>query len=158
VATAGQSLWPFALCVYARHGVEAALLELQDEHGQSVPFLLWALWLAAQGRRVDARALADGAKLARAWQDAAIAPLRELRRGLKRPSRAVLARPREALRERVKAVELEAERMLLQMLEEASPAPSGPPLDAALALAQAGRAWGDGAPGARLAALAALAG
>jgi uncharacterized protein (TIGR02444 family) len=153
-----ESLWPFALALYARPGVEAALLELQDEDGQSIPFLIWALWLATRGRRADAAALAGGARLARAWQDAAVAPLRELRRSLKRPSPAQLAHLREALRERVKAVELEAERMLLEMLEEASPGPSGPPLDSALALADAGAAWSDGAPVPRLAALAALAG
>jgi len=150
----GEALWPFALDVYARPGVEAALLALQDGHGQCAPYLIWAIWLAAEGREADDAALADAAELARAWQGAAVAPLRDLRRELKRTGSARLARPREQLRERVKALELEAERMLLQMLEAASPAPSAPPGEALALLNRAVGAWGGGAPPQLLARLA----
>jgi uncharacterized protein (TIGR02444 family) len=34
-----EALWPYALEVYARPGVEPLLLRLQDEHGQCVPLL-----------------------------------------------------------------------------------------------------------------------
>jgi uncharacterized protein (TIGR02444 family) len=145
----GEALWPFALAAYARPGAEAALLELQDHHGQCVPYLIWALWLAAEGRVADDAALADAAALARAWQDAAVAPLRGLRRDLRGSVSTSLARPRQQLRERVKALELEAERMLLQMLEAASPASTAPPGDAITALTRAVSVWG-GAPPVRL--------
>jgi uncharacterized protein (TIGR02444 family) len=149
---AGEALWPFALEAYARPGAEAILLELQDAHGQCVPYLIWSLWLASQGRPLTS--LQDGAGLARAWQEAAVAPLRDLRRGLERPSTDSLWRPREQLRERVKALELEAERMLLQMLEAASPPAAGPPSDPQTALEVAARAWGGGTPRALLRRLA----
>lgn len=139
-----EALWPFALDAYARPGAEPILLELQDAHGQCIPFLLWSLWLAGQGRPLTP--LSDGAGLARAWQEAAVTPLRELRRGLKRPSPAPLQRSRKRLRERVGALELEAERMLLQMLEAASPPAAGPPSDPLTALETAALAWGVGSP------------
>ena len=152
----GEALWPYSLEVYGRPGVEALLLELQDGHGQCVPYLLWALWLATNGRRADDGALEAGAALARAWHEAAIRPLRDLRRGLKAAKPAPAAR--ERLRGGVKVLELEAERMLLQMLEDASPpeAGAGPALRAGLG--EAAVAWGGDAPAALLDRLATLAG
>jgi uncharacterized protein (TIGR02444 family) len=152
-----QALWPYALDVYGRPGVEALMLALQDTHGQCVPFLLWSLWMAASGRAVETRTAAACAELARAWQDAAVAPLRRLRRDLKSGPRASTPRVRERIRTGVKALELEAERMLLQMLDEASPAPSGAPADGLAALRLAIRAWGGRPPAALLDQLARLA-
>ena len=150
-----EALWPYSLDLYARPGVAPLLLELQDAHGQCVPFLLWSLWLTASGRRVDAGEAAACAELARAWQDAAVAPLRQLRRELK--TSAKTERVQARIRGGVKALELEAERMLLQMLEETSPGPAAAPCDRLEALSLAVRAWGGEAPGALLQRLAALA-
>jgi uncharacterized protein (TIGR02444 family) len=151
-----EALWPWALDVYGRPGVEALLLELQDSHAQCVPYLLWALWMAMSGRAADDAALAAGAALARAWQDAAIAPLRRMRRDLKAASKSGPAAAREQLRHGIKRLELDAERMLLQMLEEASPATADtaePPLQA---LDRAARVWSARVPASLLARLAAL--
>jgi uncharacterized protein (TIGR02444 family) len=138
-----EALWPYALDVYGRPGVEELLLRLQDDHGQCVPFLLWSLWMAAGGRPLDARTAASCAELARAWQDTAVTPLRRLRRGLK--ARARKAQLQARIRTGVQALELEAERMLLQMLQESSPPPGDATNAPAEALAQAASAWG-GAP------------
>ena len=142
----GEALWPFALAVYGRPGAEAILLELQDAHGQCVAYLIWALWLDAEGRLADDAALASAAELARAWQDTAVAPLRGLRRSLKQPSKAAPKRAWGLLRDRVKGLELDAERMLLQMLESASPAPAAAGSDPLAGLQRAARAWGGAAP------------
>ena len=48
------SLWAYALEVYGRPGAEARFLALQDGHGQNVCFLIWSLWMAAEGRAPDA--------------------------------------------------------------------------------------------------------
>ncbi|MGH6956348.1 MAG: TIGR02444 family protein, partial [Caulobacteraceae bacterium] len=111
-----DSLWDHAAATYARPGVEAALLELQDAHGQSAPLLLWALWLAAAGRSPSRETLAEAAALARRWEDEATGPLRALRRRLKDAARDAMAVSRAALREKVEALELEAERALLERL------------------------------------------
>lgn len=152
---AAAALWPYALEVYGRPGVEPLALQLQDAHGQCVPLLLWSLWMAASGRRMDAAKAAACAELARAWQDAAVAPLRRMRRGLK--PKAATEQLQARIRGGVKALELEAERMLLQMLEEASPAPSDAGTDPLEALSQAASAWGGDAPAGLLRELAALA-
>lgn len=149
-----EALWPYALDVYGRPGAEPLLLELQDAHGQCVPYLLWALWLAAGGRGGDLATMGAGAALAQAWQEVAIQPLRERRRGLKtRSSGAALKRLGDAVR----ALELEAERMLLQMLEDTSPGPAGDPRPLAAALTEAATIWGDDPPPSMLERLAQIA-
>ena len=145
-----EALWPYAMDVYARPGVEALLLTLQDTHGQCAPFLLWGLWMGAGGRDIEPGAATACAELARAWQDAAVAPLRRLRRDLKYSPQAITQRVGERIRTGVKALELEAERMLLQMLDEASPPPDGAPSDGLAALRVAARAWGERQPPAAL--------
>ena len=156
-AATREALWPFALELYGRPGVEAAMLELQDAHGQCVPYLLWALWLDASGRPADPALLGVGAVMARGWQDVAVAPLRDVRRKLKAPFQAMQTRDQQRLRERVKTLELDAERMLLRMLEAASPAPDSSSRGPAASLAAAVQAWGGTAPAALVARLAQLA-
>lgn len=153
-----EALWPFSLDVYGRTGVEAALLELQDVYGQSVPYLLWAMWLAGSGRPADAQTLAAGAALARSWQDVAVSPLRDIRRRLKGRPSPVQTQARRRLRQGVASLELEAERMLARMLEDASPAPNSQPRALAPALRNAVIVWGGMPPAELLGRLAALAG
>ncbi|HZZ90582.1 MAG TPA: TIGR02444 family protein [Caulobacteraceae bacterium] len=150
-----EALWPYALEVYGRAGVEPLLLELQDAHGQCVAYLIWALWTAASGRPIGPAEASACAALAAAWQDAAVAPLRRMRRELKPAART--ERLRDRIREGVKSLELEAERMLLEMLEEATPAPAGSALAADPALLLAAKAWGSDIPRELLERLARLA-
>lgn len=132
-------LLDWAVEAYARPGVSAACLELQDQHGLSVPLLLWAAWSAAGGRTPDLEA---GARLARSWEDEAVGPLRRLRRALKAQDAELGADPdREAVRDQVQAVELDAERRLLNALER-TPALPGPPLEPPALLARAAEAYG----------------
>ncbi len=143
------SLWAFALDIYGRPGAEARFLALQDGRGQNVCFLIWSLWMAAEGRPADAATLEAGAALATSWEAAAVAPLRRLRRDLKTSS-AGPARRRERLRGAVRQLELQAEQMLLEMLQDASPPSDGEALPAAEALARAAALFGGDAPGAEL--------
>ena len=133
----GVSLWDWALEAYRRPGVEAACLRLQDEAGQCVPYLLWAVWADP-----TPEALRAGAAIARPWQDQVVAPLRAARRAAKPAFDGVNDAGRETLRAAVKAAELEAERLLLEALDaiaqSASPAPADP-LDR---LTRAVLAWG----------------
>jgi uncharacterized protein (TIGR02444 family) len=129
-------LWDWALEAYARQPVAEACLNLQDAHGQNVPYLLWAAWMAGEGRTAD---LKEAAKLMRAWDAEVGAPLRGVRRALK-PSRPPIDdAAKEALRDAVKAVELKGERVLMESLEALS-GPAGAPeplLDGLVAAAQA---------------------
>ena len=149
-----MSLWDWALTAYAADGVADACLELQESAGQNVPLLLWAAWCAAEGRTPDEDTLEAAGDTARAWQETAIAPLRAVRRALKARAPDLDDTDREAVRAQVKAVELEAERRLLNALEALAPASSAaaqPPLNTMVATA---RVWSPMTPRAGLVRLA----
>lgn len=122
--------WAFSLHVHAAPGVERFCLSLQDGLKADVNLLLCAAWCGATGRGA-----LDEADLARL--DAAIAPLRDevvarlraARRWLK-PVAATSPRL-AAMRERIKAIELESERevqfLLAGALEATHPLPASPP-------------------------------
>lgn len=146
-------VWNWALGVYARPGVPQACLALQDAHGQNTSYLLWAVW----AELADPARLAAGAQAAKAWERTALGPLRELRRALKPPLAPVSDAAREGLREDIKAAELRAERVLMETLASLAGAQGGGAA-ALTALTAASLAWGQPAPDADLAALAAALG
>ena len=114
-------LWDFAVAIHGEPGVDAGLIDLQDNHGQCVSYLLWAVWAARHGRPVTETVLGVASSLARDWEAEVTAPLRAARRTLKRSWPPMADVRREALRSKVKAVELSAERTLLEALEAATP-------------------------------------
>ena len=145
-----MSFWNWALEAYSQPGVPEACLALQDEHGQNTPLLLWAVW--AEGPPADV--LAKAVEIARAWDAAVQVPIRAVRRTLKAPFPPVEDGPREALREDIKAVELRAERVLMETLADLVGQHKGG-VPALAALEAAATAWGAPAP---IDALARLAG
>lgn len=120
---ATKRLWDWALDAYARQPVAEACLHLQDAHGQNVPYLLWAAWMAEQGRVAD---LKIAAGVMRGWDRDIGAPLRGVRRALKAPRPPVDEIGKDAFREAVKAVELQGERVLLESLEALAGPPTAP--------------------------------
>lgn len=135
----GVDFWNWALAAYAAPGVAEACLDLQDSHDQNVPLLLWAAWCARTGRRPDADDLDAACDTARVWADAAILPLRAVRRRLKSAIPDMDSTDRLAVREQIKAVELDAERRLMSALESLAPATSDralPVLEALVALSR----------------------
>lgn len=134
--------WDWSLVAYGRDEVAAACLGLQDRLGLDVNLVLFAVWLAVEGRSLGAPS--DGEKAtpgsvglaearlavlsedARRWQAEVVIPLRNSRRQLRAPRSAVpTAVPtvdREALRKQIKAAELEAERLEQWLLQQAAAA------------------------------------
>ncbi|MFC6298844.1 TIGR02444 family protein [Pseudomonas sp. CCM 7893] len=107
-------LWSFALSTYARPGVENTCLRLQEQ-GADVCLLLCGLWLEQRGVALEPTRLLALRQIAEPWQSEVVEPLRQVRKQW----RAMAQQDTElgALRERVKALELEAERQLLSRLE-----------------------------------------
>jgi uncharacterized protein (TIGR02444 family) len=134
-----MAFWDWAVAAYARPGVSDLCLTLQDDHGQSVPFLLWAAWAGA----VPHARLAAGAALAQDWERRVVGPMRQVRRALKPAHPRIVDAAREGLREDVKACELRAERALMEVLAEGGP---GSEADAVERLTAACRAWGGPPP------------
>jgi uncharacterized protein (TIGR02444 family) len=147
-----MALWDWTLEAYSQEGVPDACLVLQDQYGQNTSLLLWAVWAEA----ADPALLARAADVARRWETLALAPLREVRRALKPGFEGVEDPARQGLREDVKAVELRAERVLMEALEAMTQERGEAHALAALEAASA--AWGKPAPAAALAALAAALG
>jgi uncharacterized protein (TIGR02444 family) len=112
----GSPFWRFSLRLYGRPGVGAACVALQDAHDLDVNLLLFALWLASEGRAVSADDLRAAEAATRAWRLQAVVPLRAVRRFIKEPPPALDAAGVAALRERVKAAELESERLQQEAL------------------------------------------
>ncbi|WP_251976010.1 TIGR02444 family protein [Salinicola avicenniae] len=130
------SLWHYALDRYARPGVEACCLTLQDRHGWDICELLWIAWLAEAGHQPTdkaRRALED----VRRWQREMTWPLRERRRRLKAPAQRSPALV--PLRETLKQAEWLAEQEALRQLASLPAEPAWPtkPTPATLVAASA---------------------
>ena len=110
-------LWNHALALYARPGVEAACLELQALGGD-VCLLLCATWLQVRGVAVREQRVTVLREITEPWQRDVIKPLRCLRQQWQAAAQsdAQLA----VLREQVKVLELQAEKALLERLQERS--------------------------------------
>jgi uncharacterized protein (TIGR02444 family) len=110
-ASAGSPFWRFSLQLYRQPGVAAACIELQEAAGADVNLLLFLLWHAARQRRLSAAEVELLEQKIAAWRNLTVIPLRAIRRALKSPPGLVEAGTAEAFRTRIKAVELEAERL-----------------------------------------------
>jgi uncharacterized protein (TIGR02444 family) len=115
-STQGTPLWRFSLYFYRQTGVAEACIELQDRCGVDVNLLLFLLWLAANQRRVSAAQVKEIDEKIRDWRNITVIPLRSLRRTLKVKAPLVTPGRAEALRTKIKAVELEAERLQQEAL------------------------------------------
>jgi uncharacterized protein (TIGR02444 family) len=112
-SSSGQpsAFWTFSLGFYRQVGVPDACLELQDRCGVDVNIVLFLLWSATLRRRLEVsqtRALADRV---RGWQNDVVMPIRNLRRLLKTPPPLLDQGTAELFRAKIKAVELESERL-----------------------------------------------
>ncbi len=117
----GSPFWRFSLGFYRQPGVGDACIALQDECGVDVNVLLFFFWLAADRQQIPAlkaRAVWEQATL---WRDEVVAPLRGVRRKLKAGSTLVEHGASELFRTRIKAVELESERLEQEALFAMTP-------------------------------------
>ncbi|KJJ98372.1 hypothetical protein UB43_16955 [Pseudomonas sp. 21] len=109
-----DDVWSYALKLYARPGVEAACLTLQ-EGGADVCLVLAAAWLGRTGVAFAASRMNELECTAQGWREEVVVPLRSLRQRWRESAKQdVQLAP---LRERIKQLELEAEKVLLERLE-----------------------------------------
>jgi uncharacterized protein (TIGR02444 family) len=106
-SVSGEALWRFSLAFYVRPGVAEALIALQDRAGCDVNVILFALWRGlVHGHRLEHAELMAAEAAVASLRRAVIEPLRRMRRGLKADSNPDV----QALRRRIAALELVAER------------------------------------------------
>ena len=119
-----EAFWAFSLEFYGRQGVAPACLVLQDAHGADVGMVLFALWCASRGRRLDAAELDAADAAIASWRSGVVRPIRQARRALKpAASHPLDPAAAAALRERLLAAELEAERLQQGCMEALAPPP-----------------------------------
>jgi len=125
----GSPFWRFSLGFYRRAGVADACIALQEEADVDVNLLLFLLWHATSQRQLSAAEVSALEEKVAPWRNTAVIPLRTVRRALKSPdlineTALVRAATAELFRTRIKAVEIEAERLqqeAMHALARASP-------------------------------------
>jgi uncharacterized protein (TIGR02444 family) len=119
-----ETFWAFSVAFYGRPGVAPACIAVQDTYGADVGVLLFALWCASRGRCLELSELAAVDTALASWRTGVVQPIRHARRTLKAtPAAPLCAAAAAALRERILAVELEAERLQQLAMEALAPPP-----------------------------------
>lgn len=116
-----SAFWRFSLDFYARPAVAPLCLALQDECGADVNVLLYLLFAAANTRALDDTDLDAIESVANEWRTAVVLPLRTLRRRLRHPVGVFPVERTEPLRSDIKRIELAAERLQQETLEQHVP-------------------------------------
>ena len=146
--------WRFSVKFYAVPGVAQACIELQDQAKVDVNVLFFLLWNATQGRALDNAEVAEVERMIGAWRDMAVVPIRNVRRALKSPPPVMAPDAAEGFRTRIKAVELEAERLQQEALYDLAQSgrlgqPAASPAEAARTSVDAYQARARPVPGRR---------
>lgn len=116
-----QRVWPDMCAAYRDATLGRACLDLQERFNVDVPLLLMLCIADRVGHGIAAENLEALVIESEDWRAAAIEPLRRARQAMKGR---FTAPPELALRDEIKRLELEAERLHVQRLAEAFP-PSG---------------------------------
>ena len=114
--TATTPFWRFSLKYYGQSGVSDACIALQDGCGIDVNLLLFLFWLASERQMLSADEVKKLDATIKSWRELTIVPIRDTRRKLKGAKTFVDPAKQEALRDKVKAVELEAEKLQQEAL------------------------------------------
>jgi uncharacterized protein (TIGR02444 family) len=113
--------WWFSLKLYAERDFAGACLALQDRHGVDVNVLLFLLWAAQHGRRIEEDGVRAIMAAVDSWHHSVVVPLRTARRFLRTPPADIPPGPAASLRQRIQEAELEAERLQQEMLYKLFP-------------------------------------
>ncbi len=112
------SLWDYAVEIYSRPGMSDLCLIFQDDYGANVSIILFISWCSAQGIRIDDQLLTRVEQSVGVWNRDVVTPLRGIRRELKLDSNGITQKTVPDFREKLKALELEAEYLELNALAD----------------------------------------
>lgn len=114
-----NGLWDFANELYQHQQIKTLCLELQDKFEVDVCLLLTVVWLAAQHKTVDKQSIAELLHVVDDWQQHITLPLRSLRKAIAGSPEKGRCADTDLIYQQLKHVELDAERLALQRLEQA---------------------------------------
>lgn len=120
--TKPAKLWDYSLALYSHKDVAEACLSLQNQFGFDVNLVLFCLWYGEYFTSTIPQALlADAIKLSDHWSRVSVKPLRGIRTEMKHDNdlQQLSAAPAiSELREKIKSLELQAEKIQHSLLEE----------------------------------------
>jgi len=106
----------FALAVYADEKMESACLDLQRHCDADVLIVLLCAWLGRHGVKLSRDAIEEVDRAAAPWRSDVIAPIRAIRTRMKLPVGEVTVDQAADIRNMIKAAELEAELLQIDVL------------------------------------------
>lgn len=109
-----ETFWGFSARTYQCESVPAACLALQNQHGADVNVLLFCCWVGASRGEFETDSYESVMAFAHRWAENVVQPLRGARTWMKLngpPDQQRVDEQFTHLRERIKAVELEAEHL-----------------------------------------------
>ncbi len=123
-AAPANPFWDFSLEVYQRRNVAGPCMALQDRLQLDINLLLFCCWTGERGHQLSEQQVREALTATEVWQSQVVAPLRRLRRLLK-TSLDLAPERRQAFRDKLKDVELDAERVEQDILIETVPLSPG---------------------------------
>ena len=121
-----DEFWSFSLAIYARPGVSECLIDLQDRFGADANVVLFCCWCGVSGRpSVDEPLLREAIAQTGIWQSDVVQCLRSLRRHMKAGIDGVPLSNSDSIREEIKRLEIECERIEQMRLAGLAPAKRG---------------------------------
>ena len=104
-------LWLFSLKFYSYQGFRESLLAFQDFSGANVNIVLYLLWLASHRRAISLNEVEKIISSTKSWNEEIVQPLRRIRQNLKKNVDGLFSEDILSLREKVKTLELGAEKI-----------------------------------------------
>ncbi|MCG8593923.1 MAG: TIGR02444 family protein [Kiloniellales bacterium] len=123
-AAPANPFWDFSLAVYQRRNVAGPCMALQDRLQLDVNMLLFCCWTGQRGHQLSEQQVREALAAIDVWQGQVVAPLRRLRRLLK-ASLDLAPERRQVFRDKLKDLELDAERVEQDILIETVPLTPG---------------------------------
>lgn len=113
----GPGLWSWACERYAKPGAADTLINCQDQFALNVNVLLWCCWCADKTRLLSDLEIRKALDVGHVWANEVTLPIRSARRALKLQRLRDDTNSREQFYNKVKGLELESEKLELELYE-----------------------------------------
>ena len=110
-------LWNYSLRFYDNPETEKAFIDAQNRLGADVNLILYLLFRAQGGLRLDLDDIKNAENAVNSWRSGVIQPLREIRRNLKNYPHSLPKKDQAKIRREIKDLEIKTEQFQQQHME-----------------------------------------